>query len=286
MSWTLAPALRTLLAEVNALYPGRDKRTDGTISGYPGARSSHNYNSEGFVCALDITTGPYPGGISTIQGQALAEAVRLAIKIQPRGIPAYPIHYMEPPYVPKAGPYIATAGTDWEWEPYGYPGSDPHTSHLHVSVDWDIYTGGAPSGLADYLTEMSWNLGGTSGQGSGITPIQEDELTMADINTILRWINTVHDAVRDNATATNKKIDDTKNAIKGDIATVHTTIIRDVGAQLAGIREAVKQLPGGESIDFAAVEAAAKRGAEAAIAEGIVKVDVTVAGQAPKEVTE
>lgn len=173
MSWTLAPALRTLLAEVNALYPGRDKRTDGTISGYPGARSSHNYNSEGYVCALDITTGDYLGGISTAQGQALAEQVRLALKVQPRGIPAYPIHYMAPPYVPTPGPYIATAGTDWEWEPYGYPGSDPHTSHLHVSVDWDIYTGGAPSGLADYLTEMSWNLGSTTGQDSGITPIME-----------------------------------------------------------------------------------------------------------------
>ena len=189
MPWTLAPALRTLLAEVNALYPGRDKRTDGTISGYPGARSSHNYNSEGYVCALDITTGPYPGGISTAQGQALAEKVRLALKFQPRGIPAYPIHYMAPPYVPTPGPYIATAGTDWEWEPYGYPGSDPHTSHLHVSVDWDIYTGGAPSGLADYLTEMSWNLGGISGQGSGTTPIKKDWFDMAtpaELRTIVR----------------------------------------------------------------------------------------------------
>ena len=286
MSWTLAPALRTLLAEVNALYPGRDKRTDGTISGYPGARSSHNYNSEGYVCALDITTGPYPGGISTAQGQALAEKVRLALKIQPRGIPAYPIHYMAPPYVPKPGPYIATAGTDWEWEPYGYPGSDPHTSHLHVSVDWDIYTGGAPSGLADYLTEMSWNLGSTTGQGSDIIPIQEDELTMANVDTILKWIDTVHKRVIADGEACMKAIADAKAGIKADLATIHRTIISDVGAQLAGIREAVSQTQSGKDIDWDAVEAAAKRGAEAAITEGVVKVAVTVEGQTPKEVTE
>lgn len=91
MNWTLAPALRVLLDEINAAYPNRDKRTDGTISGYPGARSSHNYNSQGFVCALDITTGDYPGGISTAEGQALAEQVRLAIKHQPRSTPRFPI---------------------------------------------------------------------------------------------------------------------------------------------------------------------------------------------------
>lgn len=168
MAWRIAQSLLTLLDEVNALYPDRYKGTDGGISGYtygaggvvvnPNNQSSHNINSEGVVCAFDITTGDYDGGISTKDGQALAEKVRIAIRDQPRGIPAYPIHYMEPPYVPTPGPYIATANNNWAWAPYG--GSDLHTSHLHVSVDWDVYPGGAPSGQADYDTTLPWNIAG------------------------------------------------------------------------------------------------------------------------------
>ena len=169
MAWRKAYSLEVLLAEVNALFPNRDKRTDGAISGYPGSQSSHNVNSAGVVCAVDITTGNYSGGISPAEGQALAEKIRIALRDQPRGIPAYPIHYMAPPYVSAAGPHIATAGTNWAWEPSG--GSDPHTSHIHVSVDWDIYTGGAPSGQADFDTRLGWGLNTLAGQGSGITPI-------------------------------------------------------------------------------------------------------------------
>lgn len=153
-NWRVAGSLLTLLAEVNAAYPDRDKRTDGAISGYPGSVSSHNVNSEGVVCALDITTGDYGDGISTADGQALAEAVRIAARDQPRGIPVYPIHYMAPPYVPTPGPYIATAGTNWAWDHYF--GSDLHTSHLHISADWDIPTGGSPSGQADYDSTLPW----------------------------------------------------------------------------------------------------------------------------------
>lgn len=185
MAWRVAQSLVTLLAEVNAAYPGRDKRTDGAISGYPGSISSHNINSQGVVCALDITTGDYPGGISPSQGMALAEQIRIAIRDQPRGIPCYPIHHMEPPYVPYAGPWIATANQNWAWQPYG--GSDGHTSHIHVSVDWDIYTGGAPSGQADYDTTLPWGITTVTGQSTDITPIDWfDMASLDDLANVLK----------------------------------------------------------------------------------------------------
>ncbi len=55
----------------------------------------------------------------------------------------------------------------------------------------------------------------------------------------------------------------------------------NVNGKLEAVLEAVKQLASaqGVTIDLDAIEAAAERGAEKALAEGIVKVDVTVQGQ-------
>lgn len=153
MAWRKAYSLEVMLAEVDALHPGRDKRTDGAISGYPGSRSSHNVNAAGVVCAVDITTGDRPGGISTADGQALAERLRIASRDQPRGITVYGIHYMAPPYVAVAGPKICTA-PDYEWRHYN--GEALHKDHIHWSADTDILTGEAPTGLADYDLGLSW----------------------------------------------------------------------------------------------------------------------------------
>jgi hypothetical protein len=107
-------------------------------------------------------------------------------------------------------------------------------------------------------------------QGSiTITPFQEDEMSAEDVKTIRADIATVHQTVIDN-----------QKGIRADVATVHNTIIRDVGGQLAGLREALRQVAAGEgaTIDLAAIEAAAKRGAEDALAHGVVTVDVNVQG--------
>jgi hypothetical protein len=133
------------------------------------------------VCALDITTGDYPGGISMAQSYPLADAIRLELLAAPRGLYTYLIHHMEPPYVPTPGPYIAHGGPAslWQWIPY--TGIDPHTSHIHVSVDWDIPYGGAASGQDPYDMTDAWNLSAVSTQSGTITPIQseEDELMAA-----------------------------------------------------------------------------------------------------------
>lgn len=210
MAWRTAYSLDTLLDEINQLYPDRDKRTDGAISGYPGATSSHNVNSDGVVCARDITTGDYPGGISPSDGIALAEQIRLALKVQPRGNPAYIIHHMEPPYVPYAGPWIAHGISDWEW--YAYAGTDPHTSHIHVSVDWDILTGGAPSGEADYDTKLAWGL--TQNDTSQVSVDTSEEIDVAAKEEILEAIAGLRARVDETFTWTNDRIAETKKLVE------------------------------------------------------------------------
>jgi hypothetical protein len=181
MTWRLAQSLVVLRGQIDAMYPNRSKVTDGTISGYAGSISSHNPNADGVVCALDITTGDYPGGISMAQSYALADAIRLELLAAPRGLYTYLIHHMEPPYVPSPGAYIAHGGPAslWQWIPY--TGIDPHTSHIHVSVDWDIAAGEAASGQDPYDLTTPWHLATTSTQSGTITPIQseEDELMAA-----------------------------------------------------------------------------------------------------------
>src|SRR5262249_36859977 len=64
MVWTgggtrrLAKSLITLIDEVDAKYPDRDRSNDGTIgdTSHQARRSDHNPDSEGVVRALDITT--------------------------------------------------------------------------------------------------------------------------------------------------------------------------------------------------------------------------------------
>lgn len=142
MSWRLSKSLEILRNEINAKHPNRDKRTDGTISGYEGSISSHNVNSEGVVNAIDITVGSYVGGITHAQALEDTEQIRLSIKNDPRGYDAYVIYEQS----------IADGYTG-EWRHYSGP---RHSSHYHVSSAHDIPMGGVTSGNHDYDIELPW----------------------------------------------------------------------------------------------------------------------------------
>lgn len=136
--------------------------------------------------------------------------------------------------------------------------------HLHFEILPDGYTlGSRMYGRID--PEPLFNNLSFAGT---ITPIQEDEMSAAEVELIRGDLNTVHEAVKAS-----------EGRVRADVGTVHNTIIRDVGGQLAGLRELVKQLASGQGvdIDYAKVEAAAKSGAASALAGG-VDVTVTVAG--------
>lgn len=72
---------------------------------------------------------------------------------------------------PSTGFYFA--GSRWE-----------HWDHPHLSV-WDGYWGGYCSLPASiYNDTSSWGIATLAGQNSGITPIQEDTLSAAEVNEI------------------------------------------------------------------------------------------------------
>lgn len=124
MGWRIARSLETLRAQVNAAHPARSKASDGTIgdAAHAATVSDHNPDRAGVVRALDLTNDPAHG----FSAAALAETLRLSR--DPR------IKYV----ISNRRIFSATI-SPWTWRPYS--GTDPHTSHVHVSV--------VPDGRAD-----------------------------------------------------------------------------------------------------------------------------------------
>lgn len=120
MSWRMAKSLEILLAQVNALAPGRDKSSDGGIGNaeHSARESDHNPNEQGVVCARDFTNDP-----AHMVSEQLAEALRASR--DPR------IKYIISNR--KIAASYATGGQPpWAWRPYN--GANPHNHHCHVSV--------------------------------------------------------------------------------------------------------------------------------------------------------
>ena len=112
MSWHLAPALVQLRAEVNARWPKRSKRSDGTIgdAAHSARRSDHNPNSRRSVNAIDITAN----GIDT--GALIAAAKR-------HPSTRYIIHNN-----------LILNRDIGNFRPRRYTGSNPHKTHVHISI--------------------------------------------------------------------------------------------------------------------------------------------------------
>lgn len=135
MAWRLARSLATLLAEVNQRWPERDRSSDGTIGdpAHAARTSDHNPNAAGVVRAADFDSS---GGV----GRTVADHVRSlgARGIHPAlGHGAYVIFDRR----------IASADRAWTWREYS--GSNPHTTHVHVSVS---------SNAAGYDSSTGWGL--------------------------------------------------------------------------------------------------------------------------------
>src|SRR3990167_2936103 len=121
-----AYALQTLLAQIDALYPNRNKASDGWIADAKHASTSqHQPNARGIVTAQDFTHDPANG----VHGGDLAEW----FNDDPRTW------------------YVIWNRSIWDakWIPYNGP--NPHDRHVHISTKQD-------SGNYDNATK--WNIGG------------------------------------------------------------------------------------------------------------------------------
>jgi hypothetical protein len=121
--WRVAKCLLRLREQVNQKCPNRTKVSDGTIGDprHAARVSDHNPNSAGIVCALDITNDPIHGLITRELAQVLLDTRDPRIK-----------------YVISNGEIASGASGDqpWIWRPYS--GSNPHTAHVHVSVEGEV----------------------------------------------------------------------------------------------------------------------------------------------------
>lgn len=147
---TLAPCLRNLFGEIDAVWPGRDRRTDGWIgdAAHQARQSDHNPDSRGIVHAIDIDKD----GINPLYvvEQCISENRPTEYVIWDRQI----------------------WSRSRDFRPRAYTGSNPHTDHIHVSIrygthwesadwHWGIASGipgfgsGALLGASDDMTEYS-----------------------------------------------------------------------------------------------------------------------------------
>lgn len=147
MAWRLAESLIQLRNEVNAAAPGRSKASDGTIgdTSHGASNSDHNPNSSGVVCAFDITHDPSRG----------ADCAKWAEQIRLRNHPAWK-------YTIFNGRIISKGRYGEGWRRYG--GSNPHSSHMHVSVgvgsdgnSTGQYDDRSPWGISDGEDDMPLN---------------------------------------------------------------------------------------------------------------------------------
>lgn len=126
MAWRLAKSLIQLRAELDTLYPKRDRTSDGSIgdAAHASRDSDHNpwikdHHGQPVVTAIDVDRD-----ISkTFRSRDLAEWLRL--RRDPRikyVISNAQMYSSYPKGLRKA----------WEWGPYGGPNA--HKEHMHISV--------------------------------------------------------------------------------------------------------------------------------------------------------
>lgn len=120
--WRLAKSLHTLRDQVNARWPKRRKGHDGAIGDAAHAKraSDHNPNIlddiHGVVSALDITHDPRGG----CDAHAFAEHLRVTKDPRIK-------------YIISNARICSPPGFAWR----KYTGSNPHRSHIHISVKGD-----------------------------------------------------------------------------------------------------------------------------------------------------
>lgn len=144
MSWRIAESLMKLREQVNATAPHRSKKSDGGIGDEAHATRASDHNpwvkdgAMGIVTAIDLTHDPVNGCDAGVLAEALVKSEDPRIK--------YVIWNRE-----IASSYPAHGHLAWTWRPYG--GSNPHTKHVHISVQSD---------KARYDDRREWVIDGSS----------------------------------------------------------------------------------------------------------------------------
>lgn len=122
MTAKLCKAGKQLREQIDDSFPERDRRSDGWIADarhMAGGKSDHIPTAEGWVFALDVDRGLAGPSNKPDLMPDLADQIRLAARKDKR------IKYVI------FDKKICSKKTLWRW--VAYRGSNPHSSHCHIS---------------------------------------------------------------------------------------------------------------------------------------------------------
>ena len=134
--WRVAKALLQLRRQVDALFPTRSRKSDGTIgdAAHQSRGSDHNpwvqAGGMGVVTGMDITHDPASG----CSGERIAETLRAGRDARIK-------------YIIWNRRICSATVSPWQWRPYA--GSNPHDHHVHLSVVAEA---------GQYDAEASWAI--------------------------------------------------------------------------------------------------------------------------------
>lgn len=166
MGWPTNPrpakAITKLIAEVNALDPGRPKQSDGTLGDAAHATRDSDHNPwvkdgrVGVVTATDLTEDPKfkPKPLNNYIVERLCETKDSRVK--------YMIHEGK---IWRSYDKVVNGKLVKAWTPSKYTGSNGHFAHLHVSVNeekkyyddarsWNLKRSEKPSSNAAILADL------------------------------------------------------------------------------------------------------------------------------------
>lgn len=127
--WKLAPCLQQFWNEVDAIAPGRDRSSDGSIgdAAHQAGDSDHNPDDNGFVCAVDTDEDTRaPVTMWDIVNYLIGECRKPNNVGLDRGRANY--------FIYERTIWRADGG----WQPEPYTGANPHDKHMHLSCEHDL----------------------------------------------------------------------------------------------------------------------------------------------------
>lgn len=139
-TWRLSLAAERLRKEIDALWPKRDKKSDGALgdASHQARPSDHNPDKNGWVRAIDVDEDLNGrDGSDPVVANDLADAICQIAKRDARI------------------KYVIFEGRIWSarsrWQPRRYDGVNSHAKHIHVSFNPSGDTDGKPFGLKEYF---------------------------------------------------------------------------------------------------------------------------------------
>lgn len=263
MSWRLARSLEVLRGEIDRAWPGRDTASDGTIgdAAHRAGWESSDHNpwisdarGVGVVRAVDITHDPSGGPdcdelAEHLRDLGAAGDTRVDYVIWNRRITSA---------TPKPG------HPPWTWRPYS--GSNPHDRHLHLSVStrpagYDATRGwGIEGGIGDVSPPEIWQ--------HKLRRVPHSKRKERIAGWLLRWAYGHAKIAR-------------REAHEASVAATKAAAASGANhATLEALTRTVGKLAGGSPVDLeglvAEVRQASEDGARAALADGVVEVDIRV----------